>query len=236
MKNINLLLIIAILFTGAVMPSGVSAYYENYATPGGTGAYYNGGFNYNYNFGNNGNYPSGQTPSGGTVSVNPIVLSLSPNIVKKSSTPVVVAVIGNNFLPSSKVKLNGMDQSTTYVGPTRLDVYLTNLHWMDLGNVSISVYNPSPNGGFSNTVPLTIVMPDNINTSPNANNTSPLEETLGNISDTGLGANAIFASNGFLPSNLFQWIIFFIFILLIVYLWRKVYHADNEQKKPLKHA
>ena len=62
------------------------------------------------------------------------------------------------------------------------------------------------------------------------------------LSDTGakynnmLGANALFASNGFMPNNFFQWLIFFIIILAIVFLWRKLYVTEQEKRVPLKHA
>lgn len=61
-----------------------------------------------------------------------------------------------------------------------------------------------------------------------------LDATTGEYKNA-LGANALFASNGFLPTNFFQWLILFIIILAIVFLWRKIYVTDHERHAPLKH-
>ena len=50
-------------------------------------------------------------------------------------------------------------------------------------------------------------------------------------------ANAIFGTNGFLPSGLIQWIFFAILILLIVILVRKLMGAEDKyHSEPMKHA
>ncbi|MES3032104.1 MAG: hypothetical protein V4699_02570 [Patescibacteria group bacterium] len=51
-----------------------------------------------------------------------------------------------------------------------------------------------------------------------------------------LGANAIFGSDGFLPSSIIQWIMFAILVLLIVILVRKI-HGGGERyhAMPMKH-
>jgi hypothetical protein len=50
-------------------------------------------------------------------------------------------------------------------------------------------------------------------------------------------ANAIFGTNGFLPSGLIQWIFFAILILLIVILVRKLTGAEDKyHSEPMKHA
>lgn len=61
-----------------------------------------------------------------------------------------------------------------------------------------------------------------------------LDATTGEYKNA-LGANALFASNGFLPTNFFQWLLLFIIILAIVFLWRKIYVTDHERHAPLKH-
>lgn len=228
------LLFIAILAVFMTLPNIASAQFGTYQGYNTTN--YNNPNPYNPNNGYN-NYPT----NGGTTIPAPIIYSLGPNSIRKSSSPVTVAVIGNNFAPDSKIKINGIDQNTIYMGSTRLDMQINNTNLLSVGIVSVSVHNPYPNSAFSNSVNLTVLPPINTNT-PNGNsnpiptNTSPLEETLGNVGDEGLAANALLASDGFLPANLVQWIIFFIFILLIVYLWRKIYHAQKEQERPMKHA
>lgn len=61
--------------------------------------------------------------------------------------------------------------------------------------------------------------------------------TATNSDASDLAANAIFGSNGFMPSGLIQWILFAIFILLIVILVRKVTGTENKyHEEPMKHA
>ena len=80
----------------------------------------------------------------------------------------------------------------------------------------------------------------NINTTQtrnttNADNNINVDNTDKNYS--ALASNAIFGSNGFLPSGLTQWVILGIIILLIVILVRKIFSArKNYDETPMKHA
>ena len=66
--------------------------------------------------------------------------------------------------------------------------------------------------------------------------TNTCTATNPNGATSGLAANALFGSSGFLPSGLLQWILFAIFVLLIVILGRKVFGAEKKyQESPLKH-
>jgi len=52
-----------------------------------------------------------------------------------------------------------------------------------------------------------------------------------------LAANALFGSNGFMPSGLVQWIFFVLLILAIIFLWRYVHHSEEKYRsEPMKHA
>ncbi len=59
--------------------------------------------------------------------------------------------------------------------------------------------------------------------------------TTGDANNQSLTASAIFGANGFMPSNIIQWLVFSILILLAVILWRKVYVSEKDKSKPLKH-
>ena len=59
--------------------------------------------------------------------------------------------------------------------------------------------------------------------------------TTSGTNNQNLSANALFGANGFMPSNLIQWLVFGILILLAVVLWRKVYVTEKDKSKPLKH-
>lgn len=60
---------------------------------------------------------------------------------------------------------------------------------------------------------------------------SDVNESYGNLS-----ANALFGSNGFMPTGLVQWIILTIVILAIIFLWRYVHAEEKYLAEPLKHA
>ncbi len=67
------------------------------------------------------------------------------------------------------------------------------------------------------------------------------EKTTTTTSDTkdtysGLAANALFGSNGFMPSGLVQWVFFIALVVAIVYLWRYVYAEEKYRSEPMKHA
>ena len=72
----------------------------------------------------------------------------------------------------------------------------------------------------------------NITTTKNETFASNLTK---NNNNNALTANAVFASNGFMPSNLFEWFLLFLVILAIVLLTRTLI-AKNNKDKPLKHA
>jgi hypothetical protein len=67
--------------------------------------------------------------------------------------------------------------------------------------------------------------------------TIPPQVTVSATPDnSNLAANALFGSNGFLPSGLIQWILFAIFILIVVVLARVVFGAKRKyESTPLKH-
>jgi hypothetical protein len=51
-----------------------------------------------------------------------------------------------------------------------------------------------------------------------------------------LSANALFATNGFMPTTFLQWVFVFILILFIIALFRKLYVSDKYKATPLRHA
>ena len=87
----------------------------------------------------------------------------------------------------------------------------------------------------------------NTSTTSNSNSASTVKKSTATTSTTAseesaedsgnLATNAIFGSNGFMPSGLIQWILIAIFILLIVILVRRITGAENKyHSEPLKHA
>ena len=73
-------------------------------------------------------------------------------------------------------------------------------------------------------------------TNNSTNTTKNVTESSDNQTSA-LASNALFGSNGFLPSSLFGWLFFAVLILLAVVLWRKLYVSDEDKHhSTLKHA
>ena len=207
----------------------------------------------------NTNYYNNSNNSNSNNNINPVpfINSISPNSGRLNTSTTVV-VTGYNFVPGSIVKWNSEDRPTTYIGSETLKAQLYSSDLNTTGNYLITVSNPIPGGGLSNAVLFTInnvvassstntsktsnssvTKKTTTNTTTNTNNTSSSNTTdqSNNNQAKDLAAGAIFGYNGFLPSSIFQWIFFFILILLAVVLWRKLYVSDEERHdKPLKHA
>ena len=84
-----------------------------------------------------------------------------------------------------------------------------------------NVYPSTDNNGATDS---TTYSDTNTNNDNNGNNASDL------------ASNAIFGTNGFLPSGIIQWILFGIFILIIIILIRRISGAKQKyEEEPLKH-
>ncbi len=186
--------------------------------------------------------------------INPIpsITSISPNSAKINSNT-NITVSGYGFVPSSTVRLNGYDRPTTFVNSNILRVQFNSSDLNSVRDYSIAVLNPAPGGGYSNTILLRTINNttsnytsntsntnySNTSTTNNNNETTTQSTNTNNEKDTqasDLAANAIFGTNAFMPSSLFQWFFFAILILLAVILWRKIFVGDNYKSTPLKHA
>ena len=121
---------------------------------------------------------------------------------------------GSTHFPS----VSSNNSYNTYTSPNTTDNSYT----------TPTVYSNNPNTNTSNTSTSTS---KNTSSTTKNTNTNPTKE----VSD--LSANAIYGTNGWLPSGLIQWIILAILILIVVILVRKVTGAEDKyHKEPLKHA
>ena len=85
----------------------------------------------------------------------PQITALVPQSVTAGSGSFVLQVTGNNFVPGSKVRWNGLDRVTTFVSATEL---LSSIMAADIatpGTVPVAVFNPD--GGLSNTISFAII-------------------------------------------------------------------------------
>ena len=74
----------------------------------------------------------------------PQVTSLSPNVISQNAESVVLIVIGNNFVPQSRILWNGNMLATTFVDSSHLEATITQQTFTQFGgspggNVLISV-------------------------------------------------------------------------------------------------
>ncbi|MGE5327229.1 MAG: Ig domain-containing protein [Deltaproteobacteria bacterium] len=108
---------------------------------------------------------------GGGVTNNPVpgLTSLSPSSVTAGSGAFTLTVNGSNFISSSSVRWNGTARTTTFVSATRLTAAVTASDISAAGTAAVTVSNPSPGGGISNSLNISIVAP-----SPVAINTASL--------------------------------------------------------------
>ncbi len=181
-----------------------------------------------------------------TYQTNPIpeIFSLSPNSTLVGTSTVTISIRGFNFIQSSVVRFNGFDRPTNYIDGTHLTFQINNTDIFTPGSYPVTVFNPGPGGGYSNQSSF-VVNPIVSNNIQNNQSSNSYNNTVDNSSSTttkqttnkngvsALASNAIFGSAGLMPSGLVQWILFFILVLLIVVLFRKIFIHDD---KPMKHA
>jgi hypothetical protein len=92
---------------------------------------------------------------GDSVYASPIVASLfSPGVQIENGT-VTIEVTGANFYPGSVVRINGKPQTTTFSSDQQLQATLDSELTTAIGELSVTVFNPSPGGGTSVGIPLT---------------------------------------------------------------------------------
>lgn len=99
---------------------------------------------------------STQIITGGGFSASPTLTSVSPQAIASGSTATNLTVTGTGFNSSSTVLLNGSPLSTTFNNGTTLTAVVLPADLASLGWASISVATPSPGGGTSAALPLTI--------------------------------------------------------------------------------
>src|SRR5207249_5550820 len=87
----------------------------------------------------------------------PTISTLSPSSVAAGSGPFTLTVTGTNFVSTSKVRLNGVERTTTFVSATRLTAAILAGDVAAAGsNPAVTVVNPSPAGATSNATTLTV--------------------------------------------------------------------------------
>jgi hypothetical protein len=208
--------------------------------------------NNNNNSGNNNNNNNNSNNNTQNTNRVPVITSISPASGVTNTGAKTITINGYNFVSSSVARWNGSDRSTTYVSSSQLLMRATDADMTGLGTYSITVYNPTSNGGLSNTKYYTLnkapatsssttSKPKPSSTSkPKPASTTPAcvtESTEEDGNNSNLSASAIFSSDSFLPTSFLGWLLLIILVLLIVIAWRKLTKSKEKYKTtPLKHA
>jgi len=75
--------------------------------------------------------------------------------INSGTSPITMSVIGTNFFPASVVYINGVAQTTTYQSGTFLTASFNPSLLNAVGQIPVTVVNPTPGGGSSSPYPLT---------------------------------------------------------------------------------
>jgi len=106
------------------------------------------------------------TLSGTAVNVYPvpaITLLDHPSVAKGSS--ISLGVSGQGFFPTSAILVNGIAQTTNYGGANFLNASVDASFFSSLGELTVTVSNPMPGGGVSNSLPMRVYISLAINPS-----------------------------------------------------------------------
>jgi hypothetical protein len=86
----------------------------------------------------------------------PAITSVDHPTVPINSGPVTLTVFGQNFFPTSTIFVNGVAQQITYNSASFISAQLGSSLFTSMGELRVTVANPTPGGGTSNAVLLTI--------------------------------------------------------------------------------
>lgn len=86
----------------------------------------------------------------------PSISAISPSSVPAGSRDITLTVEGWNFISSSIVQWGGTGKTTTYISSTRLTAAIPAADLSGAGSAVVRVFTPSPGGGTSNAVTLTL--------------------------------------------------------------------------------
>lgn len=103
----------------------------------------------------------------------PVLAGLTPSVVAAGSPGFTLTLNGSNFVPGSVVNVNGNPRQTMFLNATQLIAQINAADLASVGSLTVTVVNPSPGGGTSNGLPLTVSSTPNpvpvlISISPNS--------------------------------------------------------------------
>ncbi|HKZ80263.1 MAG TPA: IPT/TIG domain-containing protein, partial [Pyrinomonadaceae bacterium] len=119
--------------------------------------------------------PGGGTSNAAAFAVDnplPAITGLAPTTATVGGSAFTLTVNGSGFISGSVVRFNGLDRTTAFISPTQLTAQITAADIQSIGAFPITVFNPAPGGGSSNSADLAV------------NNPAPVLSTIGPVSTT----------------------------------------------------
>jgi 6-phosphogluconolactonase len=108
--------------------------------------------------------PGGGTSNASNFAINtspinptPSINSLDPTCAPVGGQAFTLTVAGLNFVPSSVVRWNGSDRATAFNNGSLVTAQIPASDMAAAGIAAVTVFNPAPGGGSSNTATLTMV-------------------------------------------------------------------------------
>ncbi|MBK9942837.1 MAG: beta-propeller fold lactonase family protein [Kouleothrix sp.] len=89
----------------------------------------------------------------------PSITTITPGSAPAGGVAFTLTVNGTNFIAGSKVRWNGTDRTTTFVSAGQLTAQISAADIAAGGPVGVSVFNPGPGGGLSNTAEFNVAAP-----------------------------------------------------------------------------
>jgi hypothetical protein len=86
----------------------------------------------------------------------PSLTSLSPSSAAHGGATFTLTINGANFVSGAYAQFNGANRSTTFVNSGKLTVKIPASDIATAGTANVTVKNPAPGGGISNSLPFTI--------------------------------------------------------------------------------
>ncbi len=86
----------------------------------------------------------------------PSLTALSPSSINVGTYGFLLTVTGTDFMPGSTIQWNGAACVTTYLSDTQLEAEIPGMSTVTAGSVDVTVANPTPGGGVSQSVTFTV--------------------------------------------------------------------------------
>ena len=102
---------------------------------------------------------SSNPPSGGDVAPTPVMTSIAPAFASVGALGPTLVVTGSSFLPTSIVRVDATELTTTYFSSSELRAALPNEKLSIATTLHISVRTPAPGGGTSQDLPFEVRNP-----------------------------------------------------------------------------